>query len=246
MSLTNERAAVLADQHFAALAAGDAALAARCIHPAHVNHMAADEPPACTTPGVAGFLATSAWLRLAFSDLSFEIIELTADADRTMAHVRLTGRQTGPFVVFPPGARPAVFAPTGRAFGVRQVHVFRHRAGRHGEHIAVRDDLSMMTQLGHLPPSPKVAWRMAPYRADRLPRPRGSRGYPGQRRRGGWGGRSRAVTSFVTHGAMPRASPLPAPHQACRAAGLRRGLAGPRTSPWCCGRARRRPSPAVS
>ena len=161
MSLTNERAAVLADQHFAALAAGDAALAARCIHPAHVNHMAADEPPACTTPGVAGFLATSAWLRLAFSDLSFQIIELTADGDRTMAHVRMSGRQTGPFVVFPPGARPVVFAPTGRAFGVRQVHVFRHRDGRHGEHIAVRDDLSMMTQLGHLPPSPKVAWRMA-------------------------------------------------------------------------------------
>jgi predicted ester cyclase len=154
-------AAVLAEQHFAALAAGDTSLAARCIHPAHVNHMAADEPAACATPGVPGFLATSAWLRLAFSDLSFEIIELTADADRTMAHVRLTGRQTGPFVVFPPGARPVVFAPTGRAFGVRQVHVFRHRDGRHGEHTAVRDDLSMMTQLGHLPPSPRVARRMA-------------------------------------------------------------------------------------
>ena len=161
MSLTNEVAAVLAEQHFAALAVGDVALAARCIHPAHVNHMAADEPPACATPGIPGFLATSAWLRLAFSDLSFEIIELTADDDRTMAHVRMSGRQTGPFVVFPPGARPVVFAPTGLAFSVRQVHVFRHRDGRHGEHIAVRDDLGMMTQLGHLPPSPGAAWRMA-------------------------------------------------------------------------------------
>lgn len=161
MSLTNEMAAVLAEQHFTALAAGDVALAARCIHPANVNHMAADEPPACATPGVPGFLATSAWLRLAFSDLSFEIIELTADADRTMAHVRMSGRQTGPFVVFPPGARPVVFAPTGLAFSMRQVHVFRHRDGRHGEHIAVRDDLGMMTQLGHLPPSPRAAWRMA-------------------------------------------------------------------------------------
>ena len=161
MSLTNEMAAGLAGQHFAALAAGDAALAAACIHPANVNHMAADEPPACATPGVPGFLATSAWLRLAFSDLSFEIIELTADASRTMAHVRMSGRQTGPFVLFPPGARPVVFAPTGLAFGVRQVHVFRHRDGQHGEHIAVRDDLGMMTQLGHLPPSPRAAGRMA-------------------------------------------------------------------------------------
>jgi predicted ester cyclase len=154
-------AAELAEQHFAALAVGDAALAARCIHPAHVNHMAADEPPACAMPGVPGFMATSAWLRLAFSDLSFQIIELTADADRTMAHVRMSAQQTGPFVVFPPGARPVVFAPTGMAFGVRQVHVFRHRDGQHSEHIAVRDDLGMMTQLGHLPPSPRVAGRMA-------------------------------------------------------------------------------------
>src|SRR6266702_1116243 len=80
---------------------------------------------------------------------------------RTCAIVRMSGRQTGPFVVFPPGARPVVFAPTGLAFSVRQVHVFRHRDGRHGEHIAVRDDLGMMTQLGHLPPSPRAAWRMA-------------------------------------------------------------------------------------
>jgi hypothetical protein len=104
--------------------------------------MAADEPPACAEPGVPGFAATSAWLRLVFSDLSFEIIELTADTDRTMAHVRMNGRQTG------------------LAFGVRQVHVFRYRDGRHGEHIAVRDDLGMMTQLGHLPPSPRAAWPM--------------------------------------------------------------------------------------
>ena len=152
--------AVLVEHHFAALVTGDAALAARCIHPSHVNHMAANEPPACAAPGVPGFVATSAWLRLAFGDLSFEIIELTADADRTMAHVRMSGRQTGPFVVFPPGVRPVVFAPTGLAFGVRQVHVFRHRDERHGEHIAVRDDLGMMTQLGHLPPSPRAAWRM--------------------------------------------------------------------------------------
>ena len=74
-------ASVLVELHFAALVTGDAALAARCIHPSHVNHMAADEPPACAAPGVPGFVATSAWLRLAFGDLSFEIIGLTADAE---------------------------------------------------------------------------------------------------------------------------------------------------------------------
>jgi hypothetical protein len=31
----------------------------------------------------------------------------------------------------------------------------------HAEHISVRDDLGMMTQLGHLPPNPAAIARMA-------------------------------------------------------------------------------------
>lgn len=151
----------LARDHFAAMTTGDAGLAFRCIHPEHVNHMAADEPPACALPGVPGFLATSAWLRLAFADLRFELIEMTVDAERSIAHVWMRGRQTGPFVVYPPGRKPVAFPPTDRPFAVRQCHVLRHRDGLHAEHIAVRDDLGMMTQLGHLPPSPAVMLRMA-------------------------------------------------------------------------------------
>ena len=44
----------LVSTQFAALESGDAALAAVCIHPAHVNHMAADEPPACAGPACRG------------------------------------------------------------------------------------------------------------------------------------------------------------------------------------------------
>jgi ketosteroid isomerase-like protein len=151
----------LVRQHFDALATGSLDAARSCIHPGNVNHMAADEPPACAQPGPAGFLATSAWLRMAFSPLTFEVIELAGDAERTITHVWMRGRQTGPFVVFPHGSKPVAFPPTGREFAVRHCHVFRLRDGLHGEHIAVRDDLGMMTQLGHLPPSPAVAARMA-------------------------------------------------------------------------------------
>lgn len=147
--------------HLQAMATGDADLARRCIHPEQVNRMAVDEPPDCATPGVAGFLATSAWLRLAFADLQFEVIELATAADRTLVHVWMRGRQSGPFVVFPPGQRPQAFPPTGRAFAVRQCHMFGIRDGLHIDHIAVRDDLGMMTQLGHLPPTPRVAARLA-------------------------------------------------------------------------------------
>jgi predicted ester cyclase len=150
-----------ARMQFTAMATGDADLAAQCLDPEHVNHMAVGEPPACALPGVPGFIATSAWLRAAFSDLRFEIIEAVGDDGRTIAHVWMRGTQDGPFVVFPPGGKPVAFPPTRRDFAVRQCHILGLRDGRHITHSAVRDDLGMLTQLGHLPPSPAVAARMA-------------------------------------------------------------------------------------
>jgi SnoaL-like polyketide cyclase len=73
----------------------------------------------------------------------------------------MRGTQTGPFTVFPPGAKPVAFPPAGREFAVRHCHVLRFRDDLIAEHIAVRDDLGMMTQLGHLPPSPAAIARMA-------------------------------------------------------------------------------------
>jgi ketosteroid isomerase-like protein len=143
-----------------AISTGNAELAAATIHPDCVNHMAADEPAACAQRGVPGAMATSAWLRLAFSDLHFTPIDILSDSTRTVAHVWMSGRQTGPFVVFPPGATPVSFRPTGREFAVRQCHIWLVRDGLDAEHIAVRDDLGMMTQLGHLPPSPASMARM--------------------------------------------------------------------------------------
>jgi predicted ester cyclase len=148
-------------EHFTAVATGDSDLASRSLHAANVNHMAADEPPACSEPGLPGLMATSAWLRLAFADLAFEVIETVAERDRIIAHVHMRGRQDGPFVAFPAGSRPVSFPPTGREFAVRHCHVFRLRDGLFAEHIAVRDDLGMMTQLGHLPPTPAAMVRMA-------------------------------------------------------------------------------------
>ena len=151
----------LARVHFTAMESGDASLAAQVISADHHNHEASDHPPACAQPGLPGFMATSAWLRLAFSELHFELHELTTNGDRSIAYVTMSGRQTGPFLVFPPNESPVAFPPTGAAFAVRQCHLFTSREGLHTEHAAVRDDLGMMNQLGHLPPSPRVAARMA-------------------------------------------------------------------------------------
>lgn len=151
----------LAHNLFRAMETGDAGLAAAAIHPEHLNHEAPSEPPAARQLGLPGFLATSAWLRLAFSDLHFEIEELMSEGDRTMAYLTMSGRQTGPFVVFPPDGRPVAFPPTGKTFAVKHVHRFTVKDELHLDHAAVRDDLAMMTQLGHLPPTPGVAARMA-------------------------------------------------------------------------------------
>ena len=151
----------LARTEFEAMETGDLDLVRASIHPESVNHEAANEPPATQQPGPPGFLATSAWLRLAFSDLHFEIHDVLSEGPKSIAYVTMSGRQTGPFVVFPAGQAPVAFPPTGAAFSVRQCHMFTTKDGLHIEHAAVRDDLTMMTQLGHLPPSPRAMARMA-------------------------------------------------------------------------------------
>lgn len=147
--------------HFRALETGDPVLTRRLVAPEHVNWMAADEPPACALRGPAGFLATGAWLRGAFAELAWEEVATHVDGDWVAARVRMRGVHRGPFVVFPPGGKPEVFPPTGRAIAVAQAHFFRMRERLSIEHVAVRDDLGMMTQLGFLPPGPGVALRLA-------------------------------------------------------------------------------------
>jgi len=150
--------------NFKALATADVALARRVVAPDHFNHMAADEPPACRTVGLPGFLATGAWLRFAFHELAWEEISILADGDWVSAHMRMSGLHAGPFVVFPPNQSPEVFPPSGRRFEVRQIHLFRVKNGQTSEHIAVRDDLGMMTQLGYIPPTPAVGIKLGTWR----------------------------------------------------------------------------------
>jgi len=151
----------LARAHFRALASGDAALTRQIVAPQHINHMAADEPPSCGMPGPAGFLATSAWLRYAFAELRWEDLSYVAEQDWVVAHVRMHGVHHGPFVVYPPGRAPEAFPPTKRRVAVSQAHFFRVRDGQSLEHVAVRDDLGMMIQLGFLPPGPSAGLRLA-------------------------------------------------------------------------------------
>jgi hypothetical protein len=49
----------------------------------------------------------------------------------------------------------------GRPVQATQAHFFRFRGAQSIEHVAVRDDLHMMIQLGFIPPNPRVAFKLA-------------------------------------------------------------------------------------
>jgi predicted ester cyclase len=119
-------------------------LAERIIAVDFVNEEANDDPdePERQLHGPEGFLATSRWLRQAFSDLRFEIHETLAEGDIVMAAATMTGEHSGVF---------NGIAPTGRQIAHKQVHIFTINCGQIARHRAVRDDLGLLLQLGWKP-----------------------------------------------------------------------------------------------
>jgi ketosteroid isomerase-like protein len=164
----------LVREQFRVIETGDAALAAANMTDGYVNHQAGHEPLAARGRGPEALLATGAWLRRAFSEVSFEVHRVEVVGDRATAWVTMRGRHTGPFVRHdsPDGAVTDVFPPTGLAFASRQVHWFTIEDGAVSEHDAVRDDLGMARQAGWIPPSPSyvVQMKLARRRARRIQR----------------------------------------------------------------------------
>lgn len=102
------------------------------------------------TVGRAGMQKVFEALFSTFPDFNYRIDEATAEADRVVCKVTMTGTHRGE-----PTALPAAFGgkltgipPTGRKVEVLQFHSFRVRGGEISEHAAVRDDLGMLRQLG--------------------------------------------------------------------------------------------------
>ncbi len=137
--MTNSKA--IAVDSFRLIETGDTELAQRIIASDYVNQEAEDDPEDAQRQhrGPAGFLATSQWLRAAFSDLRFELQEVVAEDNVVIAAVTMTGRHTGSF---------NGIEPTGRRINHKQAHVFTLTNGQIGHHRAVRDDLGLLRQLG--------------------------------------------------------------------------------------------------
>ena len=99
--------------------------------------------------GREGMQAVFEALFSAFPDFHYRIDEATAEGDRIVCKVTMTGTHLGQ------PSRPAAFggllagvAPTKKKVEVLQFHSFRIRGDEISEHSAVRDDLGMYKQLG--------------------------------------------------------------------------------------------------
>jgi predicted ester cyclase len=154
----------LAHGLFRVLETGDPALAAEVVHEDFHNREAAVSPTACALPGPAGVLASGAWMRFAFSDLTFPVLGIARDDEQVWVRLRMQGRHTGPFVRFRDGALDQAIPPTGRDIDFEQIHVLELRDGQVVGHEAVRDDMTMLGQLGVFPPAPATALRMVAWR----------------------------------------------------------------------------------
>lgn len=152
--------AALAHGLFRILETGDPDLAAEVVGAEFTNKESAVAPAACAVPGPAGVLASSAWMRSAFTDLHFPVDAIAEAENAVWVRLRMQGRQTGPFVRFAEGRLDQAIPPTGREIDFEQIHVLTLAHGQVVRHEALRDDLTMLGQLGVFPPSPAVGARM--------------------------------------------------------------------------------------
>ena len=76
------------------------------------------------------------------SDARMTIEDMFAEGDRVAVRLTSHAVQTGPFMGLP---------PSGKAYTIGEIHIFRLRDGKVAEHWHEADFMGMMRQLGALP-----------------------------------------------------------------------------------------------
>ena len=96
-------------------------------------------------PGLEGVTRTMLWLGRVFAAQRWEIKQIIAEGDTVVLYCTHHGRHVGDLMGIP---------PTNRQVAYDYVHILRFRAGKAIEHWSVRDDTTLMRQLGVLPERP--------------------------------------------------------------------------------------------
>jgi steroid delta-isomerase-like uncharacterized protein len=111
------------------------------VHPEFINHD--PTPVASRDPeSMKQFIHT---ITQAFPDHHHAIEDLIAEGDKVVMRCTLTATHQGLFPGF------LEMPPTGKSICQRQIHILRVQDGKVAEHRVVRDDLTMMQQLGLMP-----------------------------------------------------------------------------------------------
>ena len=92
--------------------------------------------------GFEGVKQTMLWLARVFADQRWEIHTVVGEGDTVVVHCTHHGRHVGELMGI---------APTNRQVAYQYVHFLRFRDGRAVEHWSVRDDMTLMRQLGVIP-----------------------------------------------------------------------------------------------
>lgn len=101
-----------------------------------------DEPD-----GFEGVKQTMLWLATVFSDQRWDVHEVVGEGDLVVMRLTHHGRHTGDLMGIP---------PTGHEVAYQYVHFLRFRDGKAIEQWSVRDDMTLMRQLGVMPERPGV------------------------------------------------------------------------------------------
>lgn len=128
-------------QVYAAFTTGDPAIPAQVIDPTWTNHAPAF---AALPNGPDGFVQLVAFFRTAFPDLEITVEDLVAEGDRVAARYTVRGTHQGPL-----GTVPA----TGKAVEVQAIDLFRVVDGRVTDVWPVVDQLTLLMQIGVIPPA---------------------------------------------------------------------------------------------
>lgn len=133
----------LARQVLDAFTTGDVAAVGGLVTEDFVDHGA----PPWAPQGRAGYLAILTFLTTRLR-IRYELHDLVADGDKVA--IRATAH--GVHDVDTLG-----FAPTGRPYAMPTMHFYRAEGGLLAEHWGVRDELSVLWQVGALPPPAPMA-----------------------------------------------------------------------------------------
>jgi steroid delta-isomerase-like uncharacterized protein len=106
----------------------------------YVRHDAGDPFPVC---GPAAVKQLVTLLRTMLPDLTLEIEDMIAEGDKVVSRYTSFATDTQGYMGMP---------PTGRTIRNPGIQIFRIANGRISESWALRDDLGVLRQLGHLPP----------------------------------------------------------------------------------------------